>query len=200
MIIEFINYVGNQRDISIRNSILSSITEEKELTTILKDYPNDLRKIEQIIRSVIKQQKKKTPEHDIYKEHIFSMSDAKKIIESSVFGFDNKQFIKMSNMDYDGVLNELTLIFDTLTVNEEPRFTTEFPNIMAPCSTNASYCNNGKLMIKKKKLNKILQIMATDILNPYKSKYIFNPMFTGNIINNLKMTMRKDENITITLL
>ena len=103
-------------------------------------------------------------------------------------------------MNYNNVLSELISIFDNITVNEEPRFATEFPNIMTPCSSNSSYCNNGKLMVKKKKLHKILKLMANDVLNPFKSKYIFNPIFTTNIINSFKMTMRKDENITITLL
>jgi hypothetical protein len=200
LIIEFINYIGNQRNLELRGNILSFIAEKKPLNTILDKYPGDLKKIEQVINKVVEKPKNKASENEIYRENIFSIEDAKKIIDSSVFGFDNTQFYRMSNMNYNDVLRELISIFDNITVNEEPRFTIEFPNIMTPCSSNSSYCNNGKLMVKKKKLHKILETMAHDVLNPFKSKYIFNPIFTTNIINSFKMTMRKDENITITLL
>ena len=199
LIIEFINYMGNQRNTKLRNDIITHIDKNKSLNLLLNDYPYDLRKIEQIIGSIV-QSEKRTVENTIYKENIFTIKDAKRIINSSVFTFDNIQHIKMSKMDYNEVLRELQQVFNSITVNEEPQFNTEFPNVLVPCSSDISYCKDNKLMVKKKKLYKILETMATDVLNPFKSKYMFNPAFTNNIINSLKLTMRKDENITITLL
>ena len=54
-------------------------------------------------------------------------------------------------------------------------------------------------MIRKSKLQDILNIMAADILNPIKAKYIFSPIFVKNTIDYFKFIIRKDEHIMISI-
>ena len=62
---------------------------------------------------------------------------------------------------------------------------------------DSPYCKNKKLMIKKHKLKELVTILASDILNPIKSKYIFSPVFVKNTIDYFKFTIRKNESITV---
>ena len=74
----------------------------------------------------------------------------------------------------------------------------EFPNMMISCYDNdANYCKDNKLMITQSNLNTLLDIMAADILNPFKSKWIFNSLFTDNVISYLKFKRRNNEVIEI---
>ena len=49
-----------------------------------------------------------------------------------------------------------------------------FPNILVACNSKNStdYCSGNKLIIDKKKLDGILEIIAHDIINPSKWKFI----------------------------
>jgi hypothetical protein len=61
------------------------------------------------------------------------------------------------------------------------------------------YCKKRKFIIEKKKLNELLEIMAADILNPVKEKWIFNSVFTDNVITFFKFRQRPNEFITVAI-
>jgi hypothetical protein len=78
----------------------------------------------------------------------------------------------------------------------------DFENMLISCqdTTNPTiYCKKKKLIITKDKLNELLEIMASDILNPYKSKWLFNMFFSNNIINYFRFIYRPAEHINITI-
>jgi hypothetical protein len=82
-------------------------------------------------------------------------------------------------------------ILDKISINE-------FPNILISCQDHSNiYCKKNKLMITSKNLTTLLDIMASDILNPFKAKYIFNPIFTISVINFFKFIKRHNEIIGI---
>jgi hypothetical protein len=105
----------------------------------------------------------------------------------------------LKKMPRKDLVIELMSIFSKITVDGEPKFEGDFPNMLMSCEINNPYCQNKKLIIRKSKLQDILNIMAADILNPVKAKYIFSPMFVKNTIDYFKFIIRKDEHIMISI-
>ena len=57
-----------------------------------------------------------------------------------------------------------------------------------------------KLIIEKKKLDDILDIISHDIINPSKWKWIFSSVFIDKFVDYFKFIRRKDEYITVDFL
>ena len=202
LIITFINHINLQRNKKIRTDIINDIKNIKKNTSnlhvILEQYPDDLKRISYIL-SKFNSEKEPNNIHINLSTLVFTENSIIELIDKSIFDFDRLYLLEMKKMEYSDLLNALTNIFDLITVDAEPEHDTEFPNIMLHCSSDLPYCEGDKLMIKKNKLLPLLKIMAADILNPQKSKYIFNPIFTKNIIDAFRLTNRTDEIVTITL-
>jgi hypothetical protein len=207
LIIELINIMDKQRNIAIRKK-LTSIFEKitihdhryKELSDLLKEYPEDYKNIRRIISDNLNTDiKNRTSFEHFVNKKALSKSDLISLIDNSVFNFDKKIFDKLRQMDYTSLLKELTDIFEKITVDKQPDLDDEFPNMIMSCEVNSLYCDGKKVMIKKNKLKKILEVMAADILNPVKSSYIFNPIFVKNTVDYFKFIVRKNEHISITV-
>jgi hypothetical protein len=181
-----------------RNKIISIIKSNKPNDSIkliqkqLEDYPDDFLTIKKLILSISK---------DIHKRKnikSFTKNDAANLINSSVFDFDKKMLSLFKNMTHSELKKELLDIFKKITVNQTPTFKDKYPNMLSSCQNiNLPYCKNKKLMIKKDKLISLIDVMASDILNPIKSKYMFNRAFIVNITDNFNFTFRENEQITI---
>jgi hypothetical protein len=204
LVIELINVMDKQRNTIIRKKINTIVTDNRQndLFELLKNYPNDYNVIRKLLMNnsnITHKKKKKMVIEDFLVKKIFNRSEILNVIENSVFDFDRMLFSKLKDMSQKDLFKELESIFSKITVDMEPTFNGEFPNIIMSCEINQPYCSSKKLMITKKKLHEILYIMASDILNPVKSKYIFSPIFVKNTIDYFKFIIRKDEHITISL-
>ena len=210
LIIELINILNKSKNNTMRQKIKDIIkkfsisnTMNKELFDLLKDFPDDYIVIKKLIFTNLLQNLNVRENDNLFNEFVvkktLSKSEIYTLIDKSVFNFDKQLLTKMKKMSHKNLTNELINIFSKYTIDKEPTFKEEFPNIIMSCSTNLPYCNNKKLLIKKSKLKKLLNLLAVDILNPLKAKYLFSPIFVKNIINYLKFTSYKDENITITI-
>jgi hypothetical protein len=176
--------------------------QNKELYDLLKDYPSDYKTVKKLLienLTVTTSAKKKVVMENFVNKKTFSKSDIISIIDNSVFDFDRKLFGLLKKMHHKDLVSELMSIFSKITVNEEPKFEGKFPNMLMSCEINHPYCQNKKLMIKKRKLQGIINIMASDILNPVKAKYIFSPIFVKNTIDYFKFIIRRDEHIMISI-
>jgi len=71
----------------------------------------------------------------------------------------------------------------------------KFSNILSECSTE-DYCHKRKLIISKKHFDKLIDILADDILNPLKDNILFNTIFIEKSINYFKFIKRPSELIT----
>lgn len=210
LIIELINILNKSRNNPLRQKIKDIIkkininnTMNKELFDLLKDFPDDYIIIKNLIFTNLLKNLNKKEEIRSFNEFVMkkkmSKSDIYSLIDKSIFTFDKQLLTKLKKMSHKNLTDELIKIFSKHTIDKDPTFKEDFPNIIMSCSTNLPYCNNKKLMIKKSKLKKLLNLLASDILNPIKSKYLLSPMFVKNVINYLKFTNYKDENITITI-
>lgn len=121
-------------------------------------------------------------------------------MDQSVYNFDKMTINRFKSMSHDQIKRELTKMAGKITQAGPIPKTADIPNLLVACSTGtAFYCKKSKLIIPEKKLNKLLDILAADIQNPMKEKWIFTPLFTDYIINFLKFEQRPLETITIDL-
>jgi len=187
--------------VSVVNKVTASNPQNKELYNLLKEYPEDYKIIRKLIINnlAVTSAKKKRVLEDFVNKKTFNKKEILSILENSVFDFDKKMFDKLKSFSHKNLVKELMSIFSKITVDKEPKIDEEFPNMIMSCEINHPYCQNKKLMVKKNKLLDILNIMAADILNPTKSKYIFSPIFVKNTIDYFKFIIRKDEHIMISI-
>ena len=67
------------------------------------------------------------------------------------------------------------------------------------CDANErlGYCDKSKLVIEKKRLDDIIDIIATEVANPAKWKWLFNNAFIDRTVSFFRFIRRKNETITI---
>jgi hypothetical protein len=126
-------------------------------------------------------------------------------IDDSFYKFDRETFDSIKKLSYTKLLQALhKLSHKFITVGSVSGLKDfQFPNMFISCQSKNShripYCKKNKFIIEKKKLNELLEIMASDILNPVKEKWIFNSVFTDNVITFFKFRQRPNEFITVTI-
>ena len=76
---------------------------------------------------------------------------------------------------------------------------TKFQNMFIACDANErlGYCEKSKLVIEKKRLNDIIEILATEVANPTKWKWLFNNVFIDRTVSFFRFIRRKNETVTI---
>jgi hypothetical protein len=205
LIIELINILDKQKNNNVRNKVKKAIasnasTAANDLFKALKKFPADYKIIQNLLAAA-SGKKQKTPRYAGIEKKKFDIGDVMDIIDNSIFEFDKQMMSGLKSLTHKQLVAKLMQIFGKITSNTEPDFskTGDFPNMLMSCEVNHPYCKNKKLMIKKDKLRNLLDIMASDILNPVKSKYLFSPIFVKNTIDHFKFVVRPDEHISISI-
>jgi hypothetical protein len=96
---------------------------------------------------------------------------------------------------------ELYKLASSFTKIGKPKIT-KFQNMFTACDINdsSSYCSGSKLIIEKKRLTDIIDILANEIADPAKWKWLFNNVFINRTVSFFKFIRRKNESITIEFL
>lgn len=207
MLIELVNIMHNERNVTIRKKLEKIISDfkmsgdhMKKLYELLEEYPIDYAIIRDKMYNIALSRGNSKTITAPGKENRYTKSELLDIINNSMFTFDRVMFNKFQSYSHDELVRRLHAIFKKITVDKKPTFTDgDFPNILSSCETKHPYCQGKKLMIRKKDMNTLIDIMASDIKNPLKSKYIFSPIFIKSVIDVFKFTIRKNENITISI-
>ena len=196
ILIEFTNFFTTEKNTEIRQKLkrvlhncvecITSVTI-KELRVILKDYPNDLITIKDIYTS------------------FFDSNDNTTLtntFDNTIFLFDKISLNNLRTMNNKkDVYNKLVNISKNLIIEDDVK-NPVFPNILSPCAdgVNENYCNKKKLIVPKGMLNKYLEILAVDIMNPIKQDLLFSNNYVNNTIDPYNFTEYPHEDIYITLL
>jgi hypothetical protein len=126
-----------------------------------------------------------------------------KDIDSTYFNFDKVQLEKMKTLPYKNVVSELHKMAKTFVkLGDIKTKNFDFPNILMPCGQletkdSAGYCSGSKFVMKKQQLSDILDIIAYDITNPSKWKWIFNSAFIEKSVDFFKFIRRGPETIKV---
>ncbi len=197
VLLHLISIFNSQRNTVLRKKIIlilsktdfnKNIENVREFLKEVED-PEDSNKLKKIIGRYI------THHHD-RKQMIFD-------IDNTYFNFDRISLEKMKHMPVKKVNEELHKLSKSFVkIGKINRKNFKFPNILVTCNNKnpASYCDKDKLIIDKEKLDDILDIIAYDIINPSKWKWIFSSIFIDKFVDYFKFIRRKNENITIEFL
>jgi preprotein translocase subunit SecA len=130
-----------------------------------------------------------------------------KDIDSAFYNFDQIQINKLKQLTGDKLKNTLksyaTRIVNVVTEAELKRILNkpdeEFPNMFISCQDKHKiiYCKRNKLVMTRDKLTELLDILAADIHNPIKEKWLFSMLFVENIMSYFRFERRPFEKISI---
>jgi hypothetical protein len=192
--LEFINYTEKERNKALRDKIRDVLSRvdfrkkifeaQRELRTLLKEFPSDITTIQSQISTA------------------FYSGDKKALLETisnTVYEFDKMTINRLRQLDRVAMTSELKRIAREFTVEGVVPSDVNVPNIYLPCeyASGEKYCKGKKLIIDGKTLESYIDILANDLLNPIKYKYITSGLFTDNLIDYFRFEIFPEEIITI---
>lgn len=205
LLLEFTEFFNKQRNTSLRQKIKKIIINNIDDSTV-----DTISKISEAIPSESSAEDSyKTEDIKVITNQIntyVSSHRDKKILFNQIdiyfYNFDKQMLNSLKRLDKEKLINELYNISKKIVqISEKIPKTGVFPNILHSCENeDAQYCFKKKLIMTDKKLLELLDIMASDILNPFKEKWIFSMLYTGNIISYLKFKKFPDETIKVQII
>lgn len=134
----------------------------------------------------------------ILRDQIINIRDRKTLLEAIDeyrYEFDR---VDITASTHEEMIAILRPICDQFAVEGKPNG--NFPNIYSSCkdktkTKSTGYCSNGKLITENLPLK--IDLLASDLLNPLKCKYILTGLFMDIIINYFDFIKRPSETITI---
>ncbi len=194
--LEFINYTEKERNVELRKLIRDVLSKtdfrrkifeaQRELRVLLKQYTTDSVTIQSQIAWAF---------HNGDKRGLFDT------IDSTVYEFDKMTINRLRKLPLEAMRVELRKIVSEFTT-QSPLTESKLlvPNIYLPCeyTTNVEYCKGKRLVMETAMLNSYVDILASDLVNPIKYKYLTSGLFTDNIIDYFKFDQYAGEIITIT--
>jgi hypothetical protein len=201
-VLEFINFLEKERNGELRKHIRHAIMEtnfkkdisefQSEIRELLKDFPNDYSLIQNQLLT-------------FYYIH-FNKNALLEQIETTVYDFDHITINRLRKLPKNELTTELKEIVKTFTVEKSFDTTNiKFPNIYLPCDhmqeEHAGFCDHKKLIInsngKNGSLNELIDILATDIKDDLKARYLMSNIFTDTTVDYLSFAKYPTEIVTI---
>ena len=123
-------------------------------------------------------------------------------LEQTMFNFDKMELEKLKKSSKDVILRYLQRHANGFVKIGQINARVDFPDNLILCSGKThedkpGYCAGSRLIIEKKKLEEILDVIAIDIMNPLKWKWLFNPIFVNRSVNFFRFLRHAGESITI---
>jgi hypothetical protein len=196
--LQFIQVFNDQRNNGLRRKILGQIakTNFQKNTKPLLEFINeeisdveDQEALKKIIgRYMTAHHKKATMVDDI--KHTY-------------FGFDRVSLERMKKMKYPAVVAELNRLAKKIVKVGKLPTATYFPNILTPCvgekknSETPAYCDGARLIIDRARLKDLIDVIAHDITNPTKHKWLFNSAFINRTVEFFRFIQRPKETVYV---
>jgi hypothetical protein len=195
VLLHFIAIFNSQRNQPLRSKLLAilSKTDFNKNLDNLREFITDIEDAEDIVKL-----------KNIVSRYMTVHHDKKQMVEdisSTYFNFDKVTLESIKRMPVKKInehLHKLSKQFVSIGTIKTKNF--KFPNMFVACGTtkeSIGYCSGNKLVIEKKRLDEILDILAHDIANPSKWKWIFNSAFVVKSVDFFKFIRRKAEHITV---
>lgn len=196
MTLQFINIFNRQRNTTLRRKLIKIVAKtnfDKNMDELRAFIESDIEDIEDISRI------KNAVGRFLLKHH--SKKQLVSDISSTYYNFDKVALDKMKRQPYNKVVDELhKLSKQFVTIGTVNKSTFEFPNIIMPCGSGKNdpdYCKNNRFVISKKELDDLLNVIAHDITNPTKWKWLFHSAFVNRTVNFYTFQRRPNETIVV---
>jgi hypothetical protein len=199
ILLEFMYIFNSQKNITLRKELKSTL-----LGNFNKDFDELMGNVSKIISNCDDYNKIKTQICEFINNH-HSRNLLFNEIDDSFYTFDREVFDCVKLLPKEKIIKELMrisqkfIIFGDISKIKD----FEFPNMFIPCqikNNTAQYCKKNKFIIDRIQFKKILDIIASDILNPVKEKWLFSSIMNDNVINLFKFKRRINEHITIEII
>lgn len=162
--IEFIHLLNKERNDNLRDKLrelIKNINKAREkfteqLNAILPDFSDDIIKINRQIA-----------------ENFPNIKLMLKNFDKDTYNFDKITLHKFLTLPKEQLIMELKKFMqDNIKLGRPEKMS--FINIFFPCqiSTEQDYCAKGKLIVPDDEFNNLIEILADDVLNPLKNKYL----------------------------
>ena len=199
VLLEFIYIFNNSQNTEIRRNLKSILTKN-----IDKDFDIIMNEIRKIVIDYSDQTKIKSQICEFINNH-HNKELLISEIDDSFYTFDRHLFDTIKQLPHDKLYKELEKLSKNFVTygNIDKLKNFDFPNMFIPCQVKlnkSNYCKNNKLIIDKYDLKHILEIVASDILNPIKEKWLFSSILYDNVLNIFKFIRRPNEEIMIEMI
>lgn len=201
LLLHFISLFNAQRNTTVRRKLLTvlSKTDFNKNLDNLREFITEIEDVEDIakIKAIISRYM--VTHHD-KKQMIYD-------ITNTYFNFDKVSLENFKNQPIKKIKEQLHKLSKQFTVIGTIKYNTfKFPNMFVACKSanqgskskeSVGYCSGNKLIIEKNKLDVLLDVLAHDISNPSKWKWLFNSIFIEKSVDFFKFIRRKSEHITV---
>lgn len=200
LLLEFINIFNNQKNIKLRKKLITKLHEN-----LNKDFDEIMTDISSLIVNCDDYDKIKTQICEFVNNHN-NKNTLFNEIDNGIYNFDKELLEKIKLLPFNEVYDNLLKLSSKFITygNIDKLGDFEFTNMFVSCQNDKnnkqSYCKKKKFIINKQKLYNLLNIMAADILNPVKSKWLFNNILSNNLISFFKFINRTDEHIFVNVI
>ena len=192
VLMHFIGIFNDQRNLTVRTqlaNILAKTNFDKDLSNV-RDFINKLEDSEDVHKL-----------KNIISRYVSTHHDKKQLIldiKDTYFNFDKVALEKLKGKDSTYIKTELYKLASKFVKIGKVKIT-KFQNMFIACDANErlGYCEKSKLVIEKKRLNDIIEILATEVANPTKWKWLFNNVFIDRTVSFFRFIRRKNETVTI---
>lgn len=195
VLMHFISVFNEQRNIPLRTKLSGILAKT--------DFNKDLSKLREFIDQL-------TDPEDVHKlkniisRYVSTHHDKKQLIldiKNTYFNFDKIALEKLRNKSVKDIRSELHKLSSKFVKIGKVKIN-KFQNMFIACDANErlSYCDKSKLVIEKSKLDDIIDILASEVANPAKWKWLFNNAFIDRTVSFFRFIRRKNETITIEFL
>lgn len=198
ILLEFMTLFNQNINTTLRQKVKKIL-----LGNFNKDFDELMEEIDKLITNCDDYDKIKSQLCEYINNH-HNKNQLFKEIDETFYKFDREVFERIKKLPKEKLVVELEKLSHKFITygNVDSIKDFEFPNMFITCQSklsgsSKSHCKNGKFVIEKNKLKNILEIMASDILNPVKEKWLFSSVFADNVISFFKFNRRPDEQITV---
>jgi hypothetical protein len=207
-LLEFVNYMEQERNEELRKQIMTLIS--------VSDFKHNLLEFQKNLKDIIMKNTNGTPQTNkndylmlqAQLSEFYSMQYDEKLlianINMTVYEFDRISMNKFKNLGFNSLKTELKKIVGEFATEGKIEKSINFSNVYLPCSYTISatgnqnsinYCDKRQLIIDPAvvKIDDLVSILAYDILNPLKVRYMFSGIFTDNVISYFNFESHSNE-------
>jgi hypothetical protein len=195
--IEFVNYLNNERNETMRAALKQLIKE----TNFKEDVSGFRKKVRNLLAELY------PADYDLLRKQLITFYykhfDKRALfseIDRTIYDFDYITLNKLKKLGRDALKEEIKNIAEFFAVQRQfDSKNIKFPNIYMPCSDmldETSYCDKSKLIINRP-IDEFADILASDLTDSLKSKYILNNIWMDALVDWLSFAKFPTEIITV---
>lgn len=193
-LIEFAYYLESERNDDMRQKLYSIVNVDNarkninqirdNIAILLKKFKNDINVL------------------NVQLDEFITGKHTKKILLNSIsttnYDFDKKTLNEIKKISGPELYNAVHQIAQKIAIHKDLSDNIKFPNVYIPCDVNPKidYCHN-KLLILNKPIEEYSRLLAADLSNNIKSKYILHNVWTEMYVDYFNFIVRLSDVINI---